>query len=152
MSERRETETEFLMRVLRGHSDAVRYCQVLFFVSQAWDDLVDNRDSVTTETINQAFRAALTVIPANPFFLEHAVRLTVLQDAAIVDWLDANTLAGTDELGTHIAYVLRESVYSIVRHCAEIVGGSEWAQQVAPEIRRHIFNEPYEVYRQEYCQ
>lgn len=138
------------MRVLRGNTDAVSLCRVLGFVTQVWDDLVDEPGKRPAKDINAAFRAALTVPLANPFVQQHATRVSVLMDTAIVDWMAANALEGRDEQGTRLAYVLRDSVVRLVVHCAEIVGGVEWREQVAPEIWRYFCDESYEQYREEH--
>lgn len=141
-------EHELLMSVLKGDEQAVDFCEKVFYISQIWDDWVDG-DEVTVKKRYEAFHIAMVQIPRNPFYRQFSIELVALMDAFISDWMDANALQGKDEIGTQIAFVLRESVYSLVIHCAGIIGGLDWKAKVGPEVRRFVFNESYEVFKQE---
>lgn len=144
----RPNEAEFLESVLQGHRSAIEFCQMLFRISQTWDDLIDlDNDKVSKEKINQAFWEALIGLHENVFFLQHSHELVPLMRQYIMDWLDANTL----ELGTdheiNIAFVLRDGIGAMVAHCAYLIGGYKWMRHVSAEVRRHIFEESLGAYK-----
>lgn len=139
------TEREFLIEVLLDHSPAVDYCLTLGSVSQAWDDLVDG-DKIGVDRINRAFFDALVTIPANPFFAQYRAFLLPVQQSIIFDWFDANCLESGDSHDKTIAFVLRDSLVTIVVQCAYLIGGYEHAKKVGPDIRRHFFDETLKEY------
>ena len=145
----RPNEEEFIRKVLQGHEDAISFCSILFYVSQIWDDIVDGDKPVSEQDKHFAFRSLLVDIPRNPFYQQCFFDLIPLFDASITDWLASNTLRGGSERDRQVAYVLRDRVSIILTYCAGIVGGASWKAQVAPIIHRHVFEEPYEQYRQE---
>lgn len=144
----RQNEEEFLFWALRGHRQAVAFCQGIFRISQVWDDLIDRDRAVSDAQVNEAFWTALVSIPQNPFYAAHMIHLTPLLSQYIVDWMDATRLEGEGEHEESIAFVLRDSVGSIIIQCAYLVGGFEWMNQVSQAVREHIFEETLEQYRE----
>lgn len=139
-------EHEFLNKVLLGHAPAVDYCIVLGSISQAWDDIIDGDKEITANAVNRAFFDALVTLPANPFFIQYRSLLLPVQQAIIFDWFDANQLESGDSHDKSIAFILRNSLVTIVVQCAYLVGGYEHAKEVGPEIRRYFFDETLEEY------
>lgn len=132
---------DFILYCLKGNQQAASFCQDVFSISQIWDDLVDRDNPVTDDQINRMMWKALIEIPRNPFFYNHSLELTQILEMVISDWLDANTL----EKGTHhekdIAFVLRDSVGTILIQCARILGGYEWMREISADVRRYVYNE-----------
>lgn len=145
----RNNEAQFLHKALLGRRDAVEFCQLVFRISQIWDDLVDGDRGVAPDDISRAFWMALVDIPANSFYRQHFAYIHPLLAGYITDWLDANKLQTVDgDHGQNIAFVLRDSVGAIVSQCAYLIGGYEYLRKISPEIRRHIFEETLSDYKQ----
>jgi len=137
-----KNEPEFLNHVLLDDQAAVAFCSVLFGISQTWDDLVDRDKPVSDGDINKMMWEALITLPGNSFYQTHYGELSVLMQSAIVDWMDSNELEHGSDHNKLVAYVLRDSVTTILIHCARIVGGYEWMREVSVEIRDAIYDEP----------
>lgn len=144
----RPIEAEFLYDVLKGDRAAVAFCQQLFMVSQVLDDLYDG-DDVSKEQIIKAFWVALIDLNFNPFFKQHRDELIPIMQAAFVDWIDASELETGTEHERNIAFVLRDSIGNIVSHCALLIGGFDWMRSTSMDVRRHIFEDRLEHYKQE---
>lgn len=139
------TETDFLKHVLLGRTDAVEFCTMLGELSQTWDDLIDGTFRELTD-VNSAFLIALFGIRENSFFQRHESELVPLMKAAIHDWLDANVLERGTPNDKVLAYVLRDSLTSLVVQVARIIGGTAYAREVGADIRRHFHDEPLADY------
>ncbi len=145
----RNNEYQFLCNALSGHIEAVEFCRTLFRISQVWDDLVDGDESLSTEDINKVFWECLVELPQNPFYQRHFFTLQPLLREYIIQWLDANTLEQGSDHDQNIAFALRDGIGGIISQCAYIIGGYERMRAVSPEIRKHIFEEPLENYKDE---
>lgn len=142
-------EHEFLTDVLKGHEDAVSLCINLGEVSQVWDDLIDGDQELSHERINAAFIAMLTHIPANPFYQTYFPTLRPLIEQAIIDWMTANRFESEGSVHERtLAFVLRDSLVSVVTMCARIIGGLGYAIEVAPAIRRYFHDEVLDTYQE----
>lgn len=140
-------EEQFLDEVLLGRNDAILVCRLLGQISQTWDDLIDQDRHVPPKAINEAFTAAVIRLPALPFYREHFGELQPLLRQCFIDWMTANQLERTkSHHDRSMAFVLRDSLVSVVVHCAFLVGGHEHAIAVAPRIRRFFHDETLETY------
>jgi len=138
-----------LMRFFKGNTDAVNLCVNLTFVCHLWDDLYDGDRQRTPQEISDAFRVALFDIPTNPFYIAYGLHLKPLILNAILCWQDANILeVSSNPHDQHLAYGLRAAFLQIFNYCAYLIGGSEWAREVGPDIRR-IYEEPLQDFTQE---
>jgi len=144
-----ENERQFLIRVLQSNGPAIEMCEILFRISQVWDDLYDNDNDVSKEAINEAFWEALIELPGNTFYQRHFNTIHPLLKQYIIDWMDANLLEQENEHGQNIAFVLRDSVASVVVQCAYLVGGYDWMRTVSPQIRRFMLDEKLDDYKAE---
>lgn len=142
------SERELLNDWLLGDVHAVQFCEALFKISQIWDDLIDERDKASNDDINQAFWLALAVIPTNPFYLRNGDHLQPLIQKAILDWMDANQLEQLDDHEKNIAFVLRDTVSTIVLDCARLIGGYEWARSISMQVRKAIYDETLSDYKE----
>lgn len=135
-------EDAFLNRILRGDALAIAFCKELFKVSQVWDDLYDGDKAVDNETLNKAFWSMLISIPANPFYQKNFDILNPLMQSAIVDWMDSNELVSGDAQSKCAAYVLRDTISTLLIHCARLVGGWDWMREISMEVREALYDEP----------
>lgn len=136
-----DNEHAFLNRVLLGNALAVAFCEELFQVSQVWDDLYDEDKEVSKETLNRTFWSTLISLPNNPFYQQYFDVLNPLLQAAIVDWIDSNDLARGNREQKCAAFVLRDTLSSIVIHCARLVGGWDWMREISVEVREALYDE-----------
>lgn len=142
-------ERERLARWLRGDPWAIALLEDLGFITQVWDDCVDGDRVLTRDAVDGAFIRALTVLPRNPFWLRHQADLLPLLEAWILDWQTATTIEqgqAMDPILTRVAWLIRDSSAGLIVACARIVGGWEWAQEVALEVRAHLHDEPFDAY------
>lgn len=138
---------------MRGDRFAVALLQDLGVITQVWDDCVDGDKVLTREAVDGAFIRALCSLPRNPFWLRHQADLLPLLEAWIVDWQTATTIekrAPRDASLLPVAWLIRDSSAGLIVACARIVGGWEWAQAVALEVRAALHDEPFEDYAREH--
>lgn len=146
-----DDEYGFLNEALLGDQYAIEFCRSLFRISQVWDDLIDGDEAVDAESINAAFWEALVTIPLNPFYRNNFTTLQPLVQAAIIDWLAANDLERGSQQEQVVAFVLRDTLTSIITHCALIVGGYQHMRDVNPVVRRKLHDESIAEYLQEHA-
>lgn len=128
-------ESKLLHEVVCGDQGALLFINAIYRVSHLWDDLIDKDKPLSKEQINSGFRNALIDIPSNPFFAAHAHRLIPVMSAGISAWQAANAFElTTDKRLWEMAHTLRYFVATVIVTCAEIVGGGDWADEVAPRI------------------
>lgn len=143
----RPDQRQFLMRVLKGETASVVFCELLFGVSQIWDDLIDRDRPVAPAEIHRAFWNCLVDIPYNRFYREYQNYLQPLLVEYATAYMDSVALERGSDHERNMAWGLRDAVGAIVNHCAYLVGGHEWLREVSVEIRRHIYEETLEDYR-----
>ena len=139
-------EHEFLLSVLKGHEEAAQMCEMIFYVSQVWDDVIDG-DPINQEDKYEVFRTMLIDLPANPFYRHYIGELLPLFETFVADWQTANELEKGSDHDKSIAFILRDSVCAIVVYCAGIVGGYKWREQMGPVVRRYAHDEGLEEYK-----
>lgn len=147
----RSDEREFLQHVLQGQHAPILFCETLFRISQALDDLIDKDRPISDDAIYEAFWEALIELPANPFYRAHEPYLRPLMAAALQDWRDSVRL---ERSGKHhsrtLAFVLRDQLTSVVVQCAYLVGGRDWMQKVSEEVRLHFHEDALRDYLDEF--
>lgn len=138
---------ELFSYVLKGHEDAVAFVTVLFHVFHVWDDLIDKDKPLHDDQISDAFVMALVVLPRNSFYRENFSELNAMVDSAITNWRASNAMEKTDsDDDKRIAFITRSNYCNIAITAARIVGGHQWAVEVAPLMRRYWHREGYEQY------
>jgi len=140
---------ELLTRALMGHEDAVQLCMDFFQWANCYDHVID-RD-VAGADLDDAVHTAMWIIavdfPRNPFYREHAQELSVTTANAIQTWrasVDLERTGGRKEI--ELSHVLRWVPTEFFLHCARIVGGKRWADEIAGEFwlrmtEDHTFDE-----------
>lgn len=153
------TQQEFIFEAVLGDKAAFAFCQKIFNISQVMDDLVDKDKPVADDLIMKTFWDCLIEVPKNPFYMRHAPTLIPLMQVFLVDYRDSVLLERNEKLddemkdhGKNIAFVLRDSVGSIVTHCAYLVGGYDHMAQIQEKVRLIIFDESLEQYKEGLCQ
>jgi hypothetical protein len=148
-----ESEHEFISRVLLGNEAAIQLANMLFRVSQVWDDLIDRDVPVPDDAINRMMWMLLIDIPINPFYHDNFAHLLPAMRGVIRDWLDANEIERDARNNPHdagfdlrISYILRDSVATLLCEMAYLIGGYDWMRQVSPEVRRWVHDEDYTEY------
>jgi hypothetical protein len=140
-------ETEFLNEVLRGDQLAITFVSCLFRIVQLLDDFCDNDAELGTGDAEDLCWLTLCDLPSQPFYIQHFNELQPLIRLGVIDWFDSNKLQhGTDD-EKKIAFVLRDTINSIVIHVAGIVGGDEWMRNVSLDIRRHAFEDSFDDFK-----
>ena len=126
-----------MMMWFREDQDAVRLGVDLWNVMQVWDDLIDNRDEVPSDNINEVFRRLIYDIPTNPFYAANAHELAPLLHSTMMQWQVANRFESEQKDGDlHKAWMLRAGVYQLFVYIAALAVDSTWASVVGREIWR----------------
>ena len=147
----REDQRQFLERVLLGDQSALEFCELLGQITQLWDDLIDRDKPTSDEEINAAFWNLFVALPRNEFYAQHFHTLNPLLQAAIVDWWDSNALQKSPRLTDKCAaYTLRDTLTTVVIHCARLVGGYDWMRQVSMDVRRWLYTDDIEDFVKEH--
>lgn len=133
----------FLHDVLLGHSSAIEFAELLGQITQAWDDIIDgDNPELSKEEINAAFWNLFVALPRNEFYRQHFDTLNPLLQAAIVDWWDSNELQKSPRVTDKAAaYVLRDTLTTVVIHCARLIGGYSWMREVSLRVRNWLYIE-----------
>lgn len=140
-------DREYLLHAYRGNSDAVDLVLDIAEISHTWDDLIDRDKPVEDARINRAFAISLLEIPKNPFYQAHYLELLPVMTTGALNWLTANEYEKQQDKEAHaLAHVLRYGIADIALYVAYLIGGMEWAQQVAPELRRRSQRDTLEHY------
>lgn len=131
---------------LRGHEHAIAMVELLHFIAQIWDDLIDRDRAVPDAHVHRAFYAALIDLPRNPFYRTYSAELLPVMTTAILNWHAANGLRRDDRRALReAANVLRCRMYDVVMLSAAIIGGPSHAQAWAPRVAQVIYDEPLEA-------
>jgi len=140
-------EQQMIQSALKGNQDAIGFCNIILQASQVIDDLIDQDKPVDARDIEAVFWNMLVALPCNAFYIDNLKQLTPLLQHALSDWFDANTLEKMGDGEQNIAFVLRDTISSLVIDCAYIVGGYAWGRKVSAEIRLHYHDESLTDYK-----
>ena len=143
-------DRQYLLYAYQGNTDAVNLVLAIAEISHIWDDLVDRDKPVSDAQINRAFSIALLELPKNPFYQAHCLDLLPVMTTGTLNWLTANEYEKQQDKEAHaLAHVLRYGIADLALFIAYLIGGQEWAQQVAPELRRRSQRDTLENYLSE---
>ena len=142
-----KTYHDLAFEVARGDADAAHFMLMMARVMHLWDDLIDKDKPVEDAEVNVAFQLALVDIPRNPFYARNFTSLNTLVQTAITNWHVATRMEreGKDYEYT-IAFILRSSYMDLFTHVAQIVGGPQWAVEMAHKTRLLTHDETYAGY------
>lgn len=146
-------QREFIEHALLGDKAAIDFVVKLFNISQIFDDLIDKDKPVSDEAIFHSYWVCLVELPKNPFYIRHAATLIPMMQIFLVDYRDSVILERKQALienehGQNIAFVLRDSIGSIITHCAYLLGGYEHMTSISVQVREVIFDESLEAYKE----
>lgn len=141
---------DFMLYAYKGNAAAVDLVLNIADIAGIWDDLIDRDKPVSDAQINRAFGIALLELPKNPFYQAHCLDLLPVMTTGTLNWLTANEYEKQQDKEAHaLAHVLRYGIADLVLFIAYLIGGQEWAQQVAPELRRRSQKDTLENYLSE---
>lgn len=144
------SDREYLLSVYQGNNDAVDLVLAIAEVSHAWDDMIDRDKSLDDARINRAFTLALLEIPKNPFYQKHCLELLPVMTAGALNWFTANKYEAQDDKEAHaLAHVLRYGIADVALFVAYLIGGLDWAEQMAPDLRRRCQKDTLDNYLNE---
>ncbi len=129
----------------KGNPEAIACLEALFDVLHFWDDLIDGDQPVDAAYINSSMWMALVTLPENKFWQVNFYALQPILKQAIFNWHAANRMElEDDELGKHVAFILRSTYVDLATACAQIIGGPAWAGEVAYVVRKETSKEGFD--------
>ena len=148
---RDDAEEVAMLTELLKDGNAVNWVMDFARMTQVWDDLIDKDVTTSDESITRTFMALLLTMPTNPFYMAFQPALTTLTYSVILDWLTSNQLAGTGEMETRIAFVIRDSLAGMIVQVAAMLHGHDYAMQHAAEVRRYFHDDGYDGFVEEHA-
>lgn len=143
-------DREFLLHAYQGNQAAVDLILHIVEVADVWDNLIDKDKELSDAQINRAFAIALLELPRNTFYQQHHVELLPVMTTGTLNWLISNEYEKQQDKEAHaLAHVLRYGIADMALFIAYLIGGHDWAQQVAPEMRRRSQKDNLENYLSE---
>ena len=143
-------DDKLLHWAVKGDPQAFYYLQLMFWVLNVWDDLIDKDKPITDGMINQAFHALMVDIPRNPFYKAHSEFLLPILNSGIADYIAANDFESrSDDDIKRISFVIRNNISAIITQCAYLIGGYKWMAEVTVKVNEYIHNDDFEQYLQE---
>lgn len=151
MTTMRDQETVDRFRhFFRGDEDAVALAMMVIRVADVWDDLIDKDQETRGEDITQAFTFALCAMPRNRFYRQHMDEVVPMIELGVINWLTANHFEqGGERRALEIAHVIRHGIGDLFVHMARLIGGMQWAIEVAPAIKLLVHNDTLDEYLKE---
>lgn len=141
------TDRDLALEVAKGDAAAAEFMLQMCRVMHLWDDLIDKDKAVSDAQINEAFQLALVDIPRNPFYARNFTALNTLVQTAITNWHVATRMEREGgDYEKSIAFILRSSYMDLFTQVAQIVGGPEWAVEMAHKTRLLTHKETYAGY------
>lgn len=144
-----ERDREFILWAVRGDRDAAAMLDMLFYVAQLWDDLVDQDKPRPEADINRAFWTLLVELPQNEFYRRFERDLRPVLREGIGCWLEATDLERIAADYTRWkemmpgqalarAYTLRTMCNMLATTCAYLVGGFDWMREVGRKLSANL--------------
>jgi purine-cytosine permease-like protein len=134
-----------------GNEEALAMYQMFADLAHTWDDLIDRDKEVSEQAINNAFMICLVYLPMNKFYqaIQYAILpmwISVVSAYQTANYYEKNK----DEHGIEIAHGLRYAVGNIISYAVHVCVGPEKADEVMPDVWKHIMIERYDDYRREH--
>lgn len=114
-----------------GDSEAVEFLELVFDITDVWDDLVDKDREVTESQINNIFTKCLIRLPGNLFYRQHYAILASQLMLVINAWQDANELEKGDEADRVYACGLRFLLVQLIATVVNLVKGPDAAREIS---------------------
>jgi hypothetical protein len=138
---------DFLRKCFQNNDSAVEFALMLVNICDVWDDLIDKDVALEGADINRAMYQCLCGLPRNAFYRQFQDELTPLIEVGVCNWMAADQLkrrGGQKDL--EVANVIRHDIVDVFIHVARLIGGFDWATQVAADIRILAQNDTLEEY------
>lgn len=130
-----------------GNQSAADFLDTVTEVAHFWDDLIDGDKKLGDAEIHARMFDAMVTLPRNAFYRDNFTGLNATLAVAAANWQAATKMEREgDAAKLNIAFILRSSYADLVTHAALIVGGPEWAQQVAYAVRLETHAEQFDGY------
>lgn len=119
-----------------GDPEAVDFLEMVFDITDIWDDLVDKDREVTDAQINNTFMKCLVYLPGNSFYRKHYPILASQLMLVINAWQDANELEKGSESDRVYACALRFLLVQLIATATGLVKGQDAARQISVDAWR----------------
>lgn len=144
------TDNEFLLYAYKGSQAAVDLALDYVRFSQVYDDLIDRDKAIApTALTHELVYLLLVKIPRNPVYVRHMADLQPVVEMGIANWKAANAFESGSLHERRIAHTLRYGASTVMILLARLLGGQQWAEEVAPEMWRRCHRDEWEHYEQE---
>ncbi|MCC7122263.1 MAG: hypothetical protein IT493_11965 [Gammaproteobacteria bacterium] len=127
------------VKYFNGNVDAFRFVEMMSYLANFWDDLVDCDKSMPEERIHQMMWLALIDLPRNRFYQQHYAALSGLMASGAMEYMVAREFERTrDPHGLELAHNLRYGIGQVATYVAMMCGASpaliaEMHQRCKPE-------------------
>lgn len=122
---------------MREDPHATQLCMDVFKWSNTYDHLADLESPDFERDLHDAMWTLAVLVPQNEFYQRNCAELSVSMANAVTTWRTSIVLQRTGQLhDARLAYVMRWIPLEFFLHCARLVAGPEWAQEIAPEVWR----------------
>src|SRR5574343_398903 len=116
-----QEQMEMLLFLLKGDKWALKFVLDVVFISQVWDDCVDEgKEDWDSDKINDAFVKAFRTLPVNPFYVNlHPVyqqQLNGLIMSAAASYRDSTQMEMGDDADRFMAFYLRNNLLNIIHY------------------------------------
>lgn len=134
-----------------GNVDALNVYKMFITLSHTWDDIIDKKEGLSDDAINEAFRIALVYLPANKFYYSILPQILPMWLTIIAAYETGNTYEKTkDAHGIEISHSLRYAAGHIIAYSIILCVGSEKAKEFLPVMWKDVFYERFDMYREEH--
>jgi len=134
-----ETDMDLFLWACKGDHDAAHVLKILTDAADTWDNVEDQDVPATQVELSRTFTNLMVRLPANPFYQRHRSAIEAIIGIAHANWRAANKIERDYEHGItdklHVAYIIRSSYFDLVTYCAHVIGGPDWAEEVALKAR-----------------
>ena len=124
-----------------GNKDAVRFCDVFVDHCHVLDDIIDEDNPVTDETLIKSQLDMMLELTLNPFFVANKSYLMPLSVQSFNAWLDSNDWEDhADERFQRGADVLKGFYHEVVYGVIYLCSGFEGLRKATKENREYDFD------------
>lgn len=138
-----------LRTCFKGNEEAVQLMAMIREISHTWDDLVDRDKQVTPTQIHRVFWMAFVGLRTNPFWVCFEKDLAPVLEAGVFNYIASCELERTPGHSRQIAHTARYQAGDVALVIARLIGGADWAMQVAAELKLLLHTDRYEDFDKE---
>lgn len=113
------------LRFFNGNVEAFRFVEMVSYLANFWDDLIDRDKPMPDERINAMMWMALIDLPRNRFYQQHYPALSALMATGAMEYMVAQQFERTkDAHGLELAHNLRYGIAQVATYVAQQCGTS----------------------------